>query len=222
MSKAAKPKPKQATAKPVAATKVAPHKAVAKKQATRPKLKIMVSSTVYHFKTELEQLCSALQGYKYHVLNSHIGTIYVPPGTSPQDACLAAVDECDFFFGIILPFYSSGITHQEFQRAIALNKPRGFLAHHDVAFTRQLLHQFMYDAAGARSTFSLAKKTPVMDDLRVIDMYNEAVGDGLPLNRRLWAQEFYKFPLDGMPFVDTQFGDEKRFRTDLEKLKHTP
>jgi hypothetical protein len=185
----------------------------------KPKIKIMVSSTVYHFKTELEQLCSTLQGYEYQVLNSHIGTIYVPPGMSPQDACLAAVEECDFFFGIILPFYGSGITHLEFQRAIALNKPRGFLAHHDVAFSRQLLQQFMY-GTGGRTAFKLDKKTPVMDDLRVIDMYNEAVGDGLPLNKRLWAQEFYKFPLDGMPFIATQFGDEPRFRADLEKVKH--
>lgn len=186
---------------------------------SKRKIKVMVSSSVYHFKTELEQLCSSLSGYGYHVLNSHIGTIYSIPGKSPEESCLAAVKECDFFFGIILPFYGSGITETEFRKAIELDKPRGFLAHHDVAFARQLLHQFMYDEDKARTEFKLNKKTPVMDDLRVIDMYNLAVGDGLPLNKRLWAQEFYKYPLDGAPFVDTQFGDEPRFRADLEKLK---
>jgi hypothetical protein len=186
---------------------------------TKKKLKIMVSSTVYHFRTELEQLCSTLKGHGYHVLNNEIGTIYPIPGKSPEESCIAAIDECDFFFGIILPFYGSGITHSEFKHAIAINKPRGFLAHHDVAFTRQLLQQFMYDEHKVRTAFALIKKTPVMDNLAVIDMYNEAVGDGLPLNKRLWAQEFYKYYLDGAIFVDTQFSDEPRFRADLEKLK---
>jgi hypothetical protein len=77
----------------------------------------------------------------------------------------------------------------------------------------------MYDDHKIRTAFALTKKTQVMDDLRVVDMYNEAVGDGLPLNKRLWAQEFYKYSLDGAPFVDTQFSDEPRFRADLEKLK---
>ncbi len=58
-----------------------------------------------------------------------------------------------------------------------------------------------------------------MDNLAVIDMYNDAIGDGLPLGKRLWAQEFYKYSLDGAPFVDTQFANEPRFRADLEKLK---
>lgn len=185
----------------------------------KKKLKIMVSSTVYHFKTEIEQLCSTLQGYGYHVLNSHIGTIYSIPGKSPKASCLAAIDDCDFFFGIILPFYGSGITHAEFRHAVKINKPRGFLAHHDVAFARQLLDQFMFDSKGKRTAFKLTKKTQVLDDLRVIDMYNLAVGAGKSIEKRLWAQEFYKYSLDGAPFVDTQFCDEPRFRTDLEKLK---
>jgi len=188
--------------------------------AKKEKLKIMVSSSVYTFRTELEQLCSTLEGYGYHVLNSHIGTIYNIPGKSPEESCIAAVEECDFFFGIILPFYgTSGITHTEFSHAIAINKPRGFLAHHDVAFARQLLQQFMYDENKMRTAFILSRKTAVMDDLRVIELYNEAVGDGLPLNKRLWAQEFYRYSLDGAPFVATQFSNETRFRTDLENLK---
>lgn len=185
------------------------------------KLKIMVSSTVHHFRPELEQLCSSLKGYGYHVLNSHIRTIYPIPGKSPEESCIAAVEECDFFFGIILPFYGSGITHTEMRRAIELNVPRGFLAHHDVTFARELLKQFMFDEKRVRTDFKLKEKTSVLDDLRVIDMYNDAIGDGLPLNKRLWAQEFYNYPLDGAEFVHTQFADKKRFRADLEKLKAT-
>jgi len=120
-------------------------------------------------------------------------------------------------FGIILPFYGSGITHKEFKRAIRINRLRGFLAHHDVVFSRQLLQQLMYDVDGKRNDFKLNKKTPVFDDLKVIDMYNDAIGDGEPLNKRLWVQEFFKYTLDGAPFVATQFGDIKRFTKDLEK-----
>lgn len=186
------------------------------------KIKVMVSSSVYQFTPELDQLCATLKGYGYHVLNSHIGTIYPVPGQDPKTSCLAAVEECDFFFGIILPFYGSGITQAEFEKAIALDKPRGFLAHHDVTFARQLLHQFMYTKSSTRNTFQLKKKTPVMDDLRVIDMYNMAVGDGQPINKRLWAQEFLKYSLDGATFVDTLFSDERRFRADLERLRNRP
>jgi hypothetical protein len=184
----------------------------------KQKLKIMLSSTVYNFKTEIEQIYATLTGYGYEVLCSHMGTVYNVPGRPPEESCLLAVEECDFFFGIIYPFYGSGIAHAEFKRAIELNKPRGFLAHHDVAFARQLLQQFMVDATGAKTGFTLVKKTPVMDDLRVIDMYNDAVGDGLPLNKRLWAQEFYKYTLDGSAFVATQFANKNRFRTDLENI----
>jgi hypothetical protein len=184
----------------------------------KQRLKIMLSSTVYNFKTEIEQIYATLTGYGYEVFCSHMGTVYNVPGKSPEESCLIAVEECDFFFGIIYPFYGSGITHKEFLRAIELNKPRGFLAHHDVAFARQLLHQFIIDSDGVRTDFKLVKKTPVMDDVRVIDMYNDAVGDGQPLNKRLWAQEFYKYTLDGSAFVTTQFADIKRFRTDLENI----
>lgn len=184
----------------------------------KQKLKIMLSSTVYNFKTEIEQIYASLTGYGYEVLCSHMGTVYNVPGKSPEESCLLAVEECDFFFGIIYPFYGSGITHTEFKRAIELKKPRGFLAHHDVAFARQLLQQFMIDSGGAKTGFALGKKTPVMDDLRVIDMYNDAVGDGLPLNKRLWAQEFYKYTLDGSAFVATQFGNKDRFRKDIENI----
>lgn len=184
----------------------------------KDKIKIMLSSTVYHFKTEIEQIYATLIGFGYEVFCSHMGTVYNVPGKSPEESCLIAVEECDFFFGIIYPFYGSGITHKEFLKAIELNKPRGFLAHHDVAFARQLLQQFMIDSDGEKTAFKLAKKTPVMDDLKVIEMYNDAVGDGEPLNKRLWAQEFYKYTLDGSAFVSTQFENQKRFRKDLENI----
>jgi hypothetical protein len=183
------------------------------------KLKIMLSSTVFHFKSEIEQIYATLTGYGYEVFCSHMGTVYNVPGKSPEESCLIAVEKCDFFFGIVLPHYGSGITHKEFTKAIEINKPRGFLAHSNVTFTKQLLKQFMFEDNGDRNEFALKKKTPVMDDLRVIDMYNDAIGDGQALSNRLWAQEFYKYTQDGAPFVASQFEDIKRLTNDLNKLK---
>ncbi|HAY3534689.1 DUF4062 domain-containing protein [Elizabethkingia anophelis] len=184
--------------------------------AERP-IKIMLSSTVYHFKNEIEQIYATLTGMGYEVLCSHMGTIYNIPGQPPLVSCLKAVEDCDFFFGIVLPFYGSGITFQEFEKAIELDKPRGFLAHSHVVFAKQLLKQKMFYRDGRRKNFKL-KKTNVLDDLRVIDMYNIAIGEGLPLGNRRWTQEFYRYPLDGAPFVVSQFGDE-RFIRDLKNLR---
>lgn len=185
-----------------------------------PKIKIMVSSTVYGFEHELTQLCATLNGYGYHVLSNHYGTVYVPPGVSPTDACLNAVEECDFFFGIVRPRYGSGITHQEFTRAIDLNKPRAFLAHYSVPFARQLLSQFMYSDEKTRiknPAFAF-KKTSILESIGVIDMYNEAIQDGQPISKRMWAQEFIHFQTDGMRFVETMFADYKKFKKDLEAI----
>ena len=109
----------------------------------------MVSSTVYGFEKDLRQLCATIESYKSHefeylVLNSYIGSIYVGPEVSNIEACLRAVDDCDFFFGIILPRYGSGITHLEFKRAIQQDKPRGFISHFSVRYARELLAQYMY------------------------------------------------------------------------------
>ena len=54
--------------------------------------KIMVSSAVYGFENEIEQICSILSNMGYRVLNSHIGTIRVHPGFSNLDNCLKAVE----------------------------------------------------------------------------------------------------------------------------------
>lgn len=95
----------------------------------KKKIKIMVASTVYYNRDLLLQICAILKSYNYHVVNSEYGTLHPPLGMSNTEACIAAVDDCDIFFGIINPMYSSGITHLEFQRAIALDKPRRFIAH---------------------------------------------------------------------------------------------
>lgn len=130
------------------------------------------------------------------------------------------MDECDFFLGIILPRYGSGITHEEFTRAIAQDKPRGFLSHYSVRYARELLAQYMYsDIKGrVRNPVFEFKKTPVFEDARIIDMYNEAIQDGKPMDQRRWAHEFGHFDGDEMKFIETEFKDINRLKADLDEL----
>jgi hypothetical protein len=191
----------------------------------REVIKIMVSSTVYGFEKDIRQLCATIESFEspefeYKVLNSCIGSIYVAPGVSNTEACLRAVNECHFFFGIIFPRYGSGITHQEFTRAIELDKPRGFLSHFSVRYARELLAQYMYSDLKNRVknpafTFS---RTPVFEDARIIDMYNEAIQDSKPIDQRRWAHEFGHFDGDEMEFVKTEFQDINRLKNDLDEL----
>lgn len=192
----------------------------------KQKLKIMVSSAVYGFENEIQQICTVINSYsnskfEYKVLNSHIGSIPPIPGLSNQESCIRAVDDCDYFLGVILPRYGSGITHDEFNRAIQLDKPRGYLSHYTVRIARDLLAQYMYTNIKERiknPAFTFIP-TPVFQDVRIIDMYNEAIQDGEPIANRKWAQEFGHSSGDALVFIEALFGDIVRFKTDLENIK---
>jgi len=210
--------------KPSVKSKAPPKKkAVAEASFDNRRLKVMVASTVYNFEPVLTQVCAILNGYGYDVLNSHYGTITPIFGQSNAAACLKAVEECDIFFCIIRPFYGSGITHKELTKAIKLNLPRRFMAHKHVTFTRQLLESLMYSkrrGRKVRTDFKIPKKTAVMDDIRVVDMYNEAIQDHLEGDQRKdhWAQEFNT---DDEVFrhVEALFRNESKVRKELKELK---
>jgi hypothetical protein len=190
--------------------------------AKKRKIHIMVASTVYHNRDLLLQICGILNTYGYHVINSEYGTLHPPLGLNNTDACIAAVAECDIFFGIINPMYSSGITHSEFQRAIAIDKPRRFIAHSFVTFSRKLLAQYMYDDAAKtqRNDFEI-QSTSVMDSVKVIDMYNDAVQITLAYEDRKyhWVQEFFR-PDEALRHVETLFRDIKRVERELANLNN--
>ena len=183
----------------------------------------MVASTVYQNRDLLLQICGILKTYGYHVINSEYGTLHPPLGMNNTDACIAAVAECDIFFGIIYPMYSTGITHLEFQKAIAIDKPRRFIAHSFVTFSRKLLAQYMYDNAAKtqRNDFEI-QSTSVMDSVKVIDMYNDAVQVNLAYEERKyhWVQEFFR-PDEALRHVETLFQDTKRVERELANLHHS-
>jgi len=195
-------------------------KGLGKRRRTRmpeDKLKIMVASTVYGFDYQLEQICAILSNYGYEVWNSHLKTIPVDPGLSNPQNCLNAVESCDLLFGIIRTRYGAvvenniSITHQEMRRAIELRKPRWFVAHRDITVARKLLYQYMYDKDKNPIAGFSYKRTAVMDDIRIIDLYNEAILNDVPPEERVghWVDEYFKMG-EILQCLETQFQDVDR------------
>jgi hypothetical protein len=186
---------------------------------------IFVSSTVYGIEELLERIYTLLTTFGYEVWMSHKGTVPVRSDRTAFENCLAGVDDCELFLGIITPSYGSGkdgdelsITHQELQKAIALNKPRWLLTHTDVVFARRLLRDLGKGTPEERNQLKLKKDAASISDLRVIDMYEEAIRHDEPLSERNgnWAQPF-SADEDVLRFVSAQFSrfqEVERFITE--------
>jgi hypothetical protein len=190
-----------------------------------PKLKLMVSSTVYGQQGFLDQVFAILESYGYEVWMSHKGTIPTNPRRTAFRNCLDAVNNCDAFLGILTGSYGSGvgpnqksITHREVIRSIRRRKLRWFLVHHDVVVARQLLKQFRFDEGGGKRPHTFFKKTAVLDDIRVLEMYESAIRHTLPLSRRAgnWVQEYIS-PAEAFRFIEAQFREPSRIRQLLEQ-----
>lgn len=188
-----------------------------------PKPVIMVSSSVYGIEDLLDQIFGVLTGFGYEVWMSHAGTVPVDPDKSNFENCLAAVERCDLFLGLITTWYGSGrdggepsITHQELLRAIELDKLRWFLAHEHVAFARQLLKQFQVNEDGSPNEDFVFRRTKVLDDIRVIDMYEAAIRQDVALTERTgnWVQSYFRHQ-DALQYVSSQFGDMQRIKQKL-------
>ena len=209
----------------------------------QPPLKIMVSSSVYHFEDQLDQIAAILSGYGYKVVMSHLGTVRVGPHQHNFAACRQAVQDCDLFLGIIRGQYGSGrgaalglgdeevsITHAELRHAIQLDKPRLFLVEAGVDTARQLfrplrrhLTKDLFDVSQQpvwTPTGNPFKHNPVLDDLRVLDMYDEALQSSTPLPQRRdhWCQ-MYRSLSDIQRFLETQFRNQRQLRTDLNTVR---
>ncbi len=181
----------------------------------KKKLVIMVSSTVYGIEELLDRIYTLLTDYGYEVWMSHKGTVPVFSNRTAFDNCLVAVEKCDLFLGIITTRYGSGqdekdpqslsITHQEIRKAIALKKNRWLLAHDHVVFAWSLLKNLDYAKKAGREKLTL-KKSDIMDDLRVLDLYEEAIVDGTALAERHgnWVQK-YRTVEESSLFVTSQF-----------------
>ncbi len=174
---------------------------------------VLVSSTVYGIEELLERIYTILTAFGYEVWMSQKGTLPVRSGKTAFENCLAAVDDCDLFLGIITSNYGSGkdgkeisITHQELRRAIECRKPRWLLSHQNVVFARRLLIDLGHKTPTSRKKLTLAKGAKSVSDLRVIDMYEEAILNTRPLSERPgnWVQEFGTDE-DALLFASAQF-----------------
>lgn len=177
------------------------------------KLTIMVSSTVYGIEELLDRIYTLLTTFGYEVWMSHKGTVPVFSNCSALENCIKATEKCDLFLCLITPHYGSGkeddgisFTHQELLKAIELNKPRWLLSHDHVVFARLLLKNLGYEGKDGRKSLSLKNKTPILDDLRVIDMYEDAILSQIRLGEREgnWVQKFASID-DAALFATAQF-----------------
>jgi len=192
----------------------------------KPKLKIMVASTIYGFEDQLSQICATLERYGYKVLNSHVRKIPTDSSKSNLENCLLTVESCDLFFGIIRPQYGSGkigeisITHAEMRKAIELKKPRWFVAHRDITVARQLLRQYMFTKKKIPKKGFKYTPTSIMDDIRVVDLYNDAILNDVPPADRKghWVDEYFRLD-DILQCIETQFKDTRRIRKIVEQMK---
>ena len=77
---------------------------------------------------------------------------------------------------------------------------------------RQLLKQFRFRSDGSKRRCGF-QATPVLEDLRILDMYDEAILQGVPLPKRRahWAQPFFTNE-DALRFLRTTFSDMARVR----------
>ena len=177
------------------------------------KLTVMVSSTVYGVEELLDRVYTLLTTFGYEVWMSHKGTVPVSSNETAFESCLKAVEKCDLFLGIITPQYGSGvdatglsITHKEMKKAIELNKPRWFLAHDQIVFARRLLMDLGYKTQEQRSELTLRKGAASISNIKVIDLYEDATMEQLPLDDRQgnWVQKFDRDD-DANLFVVAQF-----------------
>ncbi|MEK6725241.1 MAG: DUF4062 domain-containing protein [Deltaproteobacteria bacterium] len=177
------------------------------------KLTIMVSSTVYGIEELLDRIYTLLTAFGYDVWMSHKGTVPVFSNCSALENCIKATEKCDLFLSLITTRYGSGkeddgisFTHQELLKAIELNKPRWLLSHDHVVFARSLLINLGYKGKDGRKKLALKKSNPVIENLRVIDMYEDAILSKIPLGERggNWVQKFGSID-DAALFATAQF-----------------
>ena len=194
-------------------------------QTKRKKPTILISSTVYGIEELLERIYTILTAFGYEVWMSHKGTLPVFSSNTAFENCLLAVEKCDLFLGLITPAYGSGqdgsglsITHQELLQAIELKKPRWLLAHNSVVFSRRLLRDLGYDSKENRKKLKLNKGSNSISDLRVIDMYEDAILDIEPLDKRVgnWVQEF-NTDEEAFLFASSQFSRFQEVEKFLEE-----
>jgi hypothetical protein len=165
---------------------------------------ILVSPSDNGSEELLDRLYLLLTSFGYDVWMSHRGTTPVRSDQTATENRLQAVAECELILGIITPSYDSN-AHQELKRAIELNKPRLLLVHDHVVFARRLLRELSFDTPEKRQKLGLIERATSLGDLRVIDLYEDAIGNEESLEAPgSWVQQF-RSDEDALLFASAQF-----------------
>ncbi len=181
----------------------------------------MVSSSVYGTEDLLDQIYSSLIGFGYTVWMSHKNTIPTNSNNSSFEDCLEAARRCNIFLGIItgrygrgVPKKKKGITQQEIELAIKINKQRWILVHNNVVIARQLLKNFKL-----KKNTNL-KKNPILDDTRILQIYNKAVRSDVPHSKRRgnWVHHYHDNQ-EALFIINNQLSDINRIRLMLNPRK---
>ena len=189
------------------------------------KIEIMIASSVYNYEDQINEICGILEQMDYHPVSSHYKTMPTDPSKSNLENCLIAAQKCDAFFGSIRPFYGSGIigetsiTHDEMKTAIALKKPRWFIAHRDIRVARELFKQYRYLPNKDLNPAFVYQPTKLLDDVRVIDMYNDTILNDINPEERIghWTEEYFTIQ-DIKKVIQTQFHDKERILDIIYKM----
>jgi len=190
------------------------------------KIEIVVASSVYGYEDQLNQICGLFEQMGYQPISSHYKTMPTDPSKSNLGNCLTAVQNCDAFFGVLRPFYGSGIigdtsiTHEEMKKAIELKKPRWFVAHRDIRVARELFKQYRYMPDKSLNPNFTYQPTKLMDNIKVIDMYDDTIQNNMPPAERIghWADEYFDIN-DIIKVIQTQFGKKERILDIIQKMK---
>ncbi|MDD2982227.1 MAG: DUF4062 domain-containing protein [Crocinitomicaceae bacterium] len=190
--------------------------------------KLMLASTVYGFEDQLSKIIHDIAERDFDVLSSFHGSIKVNPKLSNLNNCIQAVDEANWFLGIVRPYYGTGninetnITFEEIKTAIKLNKPRWFYIHRDVVFAEKILISIIVNKPDKSKTEIPNELLPNhYVDKEAIDLYNFVIKNDenqLELRNGNWAQEFFVFS-EALIYIRSQFLDFN-FVKNLLKMKN--
>lgn len=199
--------------------------------------KLMIASTVYGFEDQLSKIIEDIKNQNFMVLNSFYGSIKVNPTLSNLENCTNAVEETNWFLGIIRPYYGTGnikdigdkhseeknITFEEIKTANQLKLPRWFYVHRDVSFGSKILKYIEVNKVDetAHQLPNILKRNNEID-MEAIELYNYVIKDeeaNLALRNGNWAQEFFTIA-EAEIYIQTQFLDFSFIENLLNKTKN--
>lgn len=190
----------------------------------------MISSTVYNFEDQIDQIDTLFRSLGYGTIVSKNGSVFADPRFGNFPDCLRAVEECDVFFGIIRPNCGSGqvgdycVTFEEFKKARELNKPSWYVVDYRVIYAKELLRLLvpkreMPIGIGSSKVLDLfeSKNTKEFDPL-CLDMLDYVDKKDIPdywARKNHWRHEYRRLN-DIKDYISSQFGNQQRIEDVLK------